>query len=171
MTAWLTTRPRETWMRMSRIASAARKASGMVMRLLEESSRVRSNICSAAVCSGLPTRFMRKRERPVTRSVRTGLRLVGHRAGANLIGFEGFIHFLEGGEHSDIHRHLVGGGGQCRERGDDLGIDDARVGLAGDGVDAGEAEAFGDGELELADFFRGRLQTIRGTMPACRWSP
>jgi hypothetical protein len=26
-------------------------------------------------CSGLPTRFMRKRERPVTRSVRTGLRL------------------------------------------------------------------------------------------------
>ena len=45
------------------------------------------------------------------------------------------------------------GGGEGGEGAEDLCIDDAGVALTGDGVDAGEAEAFGDGEFELADFF------------------
>ncbi len=82
-----------------------------------------------------------------------GVAFVGHGAGADLLFFEGLVDLFEGGEHADVECHFVGGGGECCEGGDDLGIDDTGVGLAGDGVNACEAEAFRDGELEFFDFF------------------
>ena len=60
---------------MFRMASTARKASGTEMRLLAESSRVRSNHWVAAVTAGLPASTMTYRAREQMRSQRMGLRL------------------------------------------------------------------------------------------------
>ena len=70
-----TTSPEATLCRISRIASAQRNASGTAMRLLAESSSVRSNHCVAAVKAGSIVSAMTWRESAVIRSARIGLRL------------------------------------------------------------------------------------------------
>ena len=57
------------------MASTARKASETAMRLLAESSRVRSNHCREEVMAGFMASAMTYRARAQMRSLRMGLRL------------------------------------------------------------------------------------------------
>ena len=67
--------PVQTFSAMMRIASTARKASGIARRLLAESSSVRSNHCVAAVKAVALTCAIAKRASEPMRSLRMGLRL------------------------------------------------------------------------------------------------
>ena len=75
MTAVLTTSPSTTLMTRERIASTARKPSATLIRLLAESSSVRSNHWVEAVIAGLRESAMTYRARAAIRSLRIGLRL------------------------------------------------------------------------------------------------
>ena len=98
-----------------------------------------------------------------------GVALVGHRGGADLVGFEGLFDFFAVGEDAEIGRGFVAARGDAGEGVEDLGVDLARVGLAGDGVGAGEAHLFGDALLRAGGLWRGRRRRARGSWPGCRW--
>ncbi len=75
ITASRTSMPAATLVASTRIASAARNASGRTSRRLALSSSVRSSHCSAAVCQAFPSSSITKRASPVMRSARIGFRL------------------------------------------------------------------------------------------------
>ena len=70
-----TTRPSATFWYRFKMPSTARKASGTLMRLLAESSRVRSNHWVAMVMAGFTASAMTYRAKEAMRSLRMGLRL------------------------------------------------------------------------------------------------
>ena len=77
--------------------------------------------------------------------------LVRHGRGTDLVLLERFLDLLEVGEETDVGRDLVGSGTERGERAEDVDIDLARVGLAGDGVGVLKARELGDEAVELFD--------------------
>ena len=75
--------------------------------------------------------------------------LVRHRTASNLVLLERLLDLLEVREETNVGRDLVCGRSERGEGSEDVDVDLARVGLAGDGVGAGEAGELGDESVEL----------------------
>mmetsp|Transcript_874 Transcript_874/g.1261 ORF Transcript_874/g.1261 Transcript_874/m.1261 type:complete len:427 (-) Transcript_874:221-1501(-) len=79
-----------------------------------------------------------------------GVALVGHRAGPDLLLREGLLHLLEVGEQPHVAGHLVRALGHAAQHAEDVVVDLARVGLAGDG----------DGPLEAHQLAHAPVQGL-----------
>ena len=77
-----------------------------------------------------------------------GVAFVGHGGGADLVLAERFLHLLQVGEETDVARHLVERRGDAGERGEDVVVGLARVGLS----------AHGDGLLEAHQLAHAAVQ-------------
>ena len=78
-----------------------------------------------------------------------GVALVGHGGGADLILLKGFFHFLEVGQQAPVGGDFMGAGGHRTEGREDIAVDLARIGLAGDGVALGKAKGVRHQLVEL----------------------
>ena len=130
----------------------ARKACGIVRRRLAESSRRALHPLCGVGFVGVRGEAHGEAGEAADAFGAHGVSLVGHRGGADLVGFEGLFDFFAMGEDAEVGRGFVAAGGDAGEGVEDLGVDLAGVGLSGDGVGAGEAHLFRDRCFELADF-------------------
>ena len=77
--------------------------------------------------------------------------LVGHRRRADLLGLERLLELALVGQQPQVGAEPVRALGDPRQRGQHLGVDLARVGLARDGIGLGEAERLGHHPVERLD--------------------
>lgn len=149
--------------------SAVRKASGIEMRRLAESSRVRSNLNQArglVDCDnervGFSPPLRRSRllrvlnqrnqmpRQPTHPLAPHRVPLVSHRRASNLIFFKRFFQFFHVCEETNVGCEFVGRDAECAEGRENVEVDVAGVGLAGYLEGGGERGERGD---EFVEFF------------------
>lgn len=97
--------------------------------------------------------------------------LVRHRRASNLVLLERLLDLLQVREQTDVGADLVCGRGERGERGEDVDVDLAGVGLARYGVGLLESRKFGHERVELLDLVPVSLLPLSYEGRTLSWSP
>ena len=97
--------------------------------------------------------------------------LVGHRRGADLLGLERLLQLALVGQQPQVRAEPVGALADARQRGEHLGVDLARVGLARDGDTSPRSRTPRPPSCRAPRPWRRRRRRAPGSWPACRSSP